>query len=374
MIKILQVGKYFHPERGGIESVSKSLIDNLDQTKFKMDLLCFNTNSTTIIDKYKHATIIRCGILFSFFSAPFSIGFFKRFFQLHHEYDIIHIHTPNPIALIALYFIHPSAKIIIHWHSDILNKGILYKFIRPFETAALQKASSIIGTSQTYIDESEPLRKYSNKTHFIPLGTTIINRQNQAEGVAALRQQYAGKKIVFSLGRFVGYKGFNYLIAAAAMMQDDIVIIIGGDGPLFQEYELLIQQNKVADKVILTGNISDNHLQNYFEAADIFCLPSCEKSEAFGVVIIEALSFGKPVVATTIEGSGVSWVNQHGVTGLNVPPKNPTALADAINKLANDAALRKQMGDAALERYQHNFTDEIMQNKFESFYHQLIHQ
>lgn len=374
MIRILQVGKFFYPERGGIESVSKSLIDNLDQTKFKMDLLCFNTNSTTVIDQYQQSNIIRCGLLFSFFSAPFSFSFFRKFFQLHRQYDIIHIHTPNPIPLIALYFVNPSAKIIIHWHSDILNKGVLYMLIKPFETAALKKASAIIGTSQTYIEESEPLKKYSNKTHCIPLGTTILKDLNILENAAAIRDKYAAKKIVFSLGRFVGYKGFNYLIAAAALLPDDLVIIIGGIGPLFHEYELFIQQNKLADKVILTGNIPDDHLQNYFEAADIFCLPSCEKSEAFGVVIIEALSFGKPVVATTIAGSGVSWVNQHGVTGLNVPPKDPKALADAINKLAIDEALRKAMGNAALDRYQHCFTETSMQRNFESFYHQLIHQ
>ena len=365
MIRILQVGKFFYPERGGIESVSKSLIDHLDHTKFSMDLLCFNTNASTKTDTYKQSTIIRCGILFSFFSAPFSFGFFRKFFQLHTQFDIIHIHTPNPFALIALYFVKPSAKIIIHWHSDILNKGILYWFIKPFETAALQKASAIIGTSQTYIDESEPLKKYAQKTHCIPLGTTISKKQNILKDHRSIQQQFVHKKIVFSLGRFVGYKGFNYLISAANFLPDDIIVIIGGDGPLFQEYELFIQQNKLADKVILIGNIPDDELQNYFEAADIFCLPSCEKSEAFGVVIIEALSFGKPVVATSIAGSGVGWVNQDGVTGFNVPTKNPVALADAIIKLSNDDSLRKTMGEAALNRYHQFFTEDIMQRNIE---------
>lgn len=372
MIRILQVGKFFHPEKGGIESVSKSLIDNIDSTAFSMDILCFNTTSETRTDLYNTGKVTRCGILFSFFSAPFSFRFFQSFFQMHRKYDIIHIHTPNPFALIALFFVKPSAKLIIHWHSDILKKGVLYWLIKPVERMALTKATVITGTSATYIRESEPLKPFAYKTNFIPIGTNMHYTDVTSNGIAAIKRKYAGKKIVFSLGRLVSYKGFEYLIEAASDLPDDVVIVIGGEGPLQKEYHQRIQKKKLDSRVFLQGRIPDDLLQDYFQACDLFCLPSCEKSEAFGVVIIEALSFGKPVIATNIPGSGVSWVNQHGVTGLNVLPGNPAALSTAITELLSDPERLKQMGKAAVERYQRHFTETSMQEAFEQLYHQLV--
>ena len=165
--------------------------------------------------------------------------------------------------------------------------------------------------------------------------------------VDSIRKTYKNKKIIFSLGRLVYYKGFEYLIDSAKYLSEDYIILIGGIGPLYKELDNKIKLLKLENKVKLLGRIEDNDLGNYYEACDIYCLSSIVKSEAFGIVQIEAMSFSKPVIATKIKGSGVDWVNKHKESGINVNPKNGEELANAIKKIISNHNLYKKYSQGA---------------------------
>jgi rhamnosyl/mannosyltransferase len=149
-------------------------------------------------------------------------------------------------------------------------------------------------------------------------------------------------------------------------------VIIGGDGPLTPALKQRVKSKGLESRVILTGKIPFSEIHSYFELCDIFCLSSIERSEAFGVVLLEAMSLGKPLVATNVPGSGANWVNQHNETGLNVQPQDAKALADAVMKIHLDRDLRERFGRASKERYQSSFTRKAMVQQLISLYSRIL--
>jgi rhamnosyl/mannosyltransferase len=194
-----------------------------------------------------------------------------------------------------------------------------------------------------------------------------------AERVRKLREQYGNKKIVFSLGRLVHYKGFKYLVDAARYLDDSYLVIIGGSGMLKDELQKQIHDYGLEQRVKMVGRISDEDLPSYYGACDIYCLSSIMKTEAFALVQLEAMSCGKPVVSCNIEGSGVPWVNLHDVSGLVVEPENGKALADAIRRIMEDKALYYTYSAGARSRYIELFKKQRMIDRCLELYSQLLH-
>ena len=153
------------------------------------------------------------------------------------------------------------------------------------------------------------------------------------------------------MGRHVYYKGFEYLLDAAKYLDDKYIILLGGQGELTPRLQEKIKQHNLDEKVKLLGKISAEELPAYFSAADVFCLPSVERSEAYGVVQLEAMACGTPVISTNIKGSGVSWVNKHGITGIVVPVKDSKALADSFNYLYEHPINRNQVQEFFIQHY-----------------------
>jgi rhamnosyl/mannosyltransferase len=186
-----------------------------------------------------------------------------------------------------------------------------------------------------------------------------------------IKKAYKNKKIIFSIGRLEYYKGFEYLIESAKYLDDSYVILIGGKGSLDMELNKLILNKKLESKVVMLGEINYKNLGNYFEASDIFCLPSIAKSEAFGIVQIEAMSFGKPIISTQIEGSGVDWVNKNMESGVTVPIKNSEKIAEAIKDIMLTKERYNKFSKKSKERFLTNFTHSIMINKTINLYDSL---
>ena len=180
----------------------------------------------------------------------------------------------------------------------------------------------------------------------------------------------AGKHIVFALGRLVPYKGFRTLVKAASHLGPDYQILIGGTGPLYDSLQKAIDSLGLQDRIKLLGFVDGAHLPVLFGACDVFVLSSDQKTEAFGIVQIEAMSCGKPVVATEIPQSGVSWVNREGVSGLNVPPGNSLAMAEAIRSICRNPDDYLQFAAGAMERYEELFTSRRMIDKVIQVYEQ----
>lgn len=215
------------------------------------------------------------------------------------------------------------------------------------------------------------VQKVLLKSSFVPSAFDHSSLKANQTAIDDLKHTYNNRKIVFALGRHVNYKGFHFLINAAKLLPDDVVVLIGGTGPLYDFHKNLITELQLTDKVFLTGKIPNEQLGNYYSACDIFCLPSSHKSEAFGLVMVEAMCFSKPVVATNIPGSGVSWVNQHEVTGLNAENENEESLAEKLSILLKNDSVRAEYGANARKRYIENFTVEQLRKSLDELYQKI---
>lgn len=366
---ILQLGK-FYPIKGGVEKVAYDLMTGLSTNEIHCDMLC-----ATVAGKGKtirlnpYAQLIEChswGKAAATMIAPSMITTLRKVCP---SYDIVHVHHPDPMAALALALSGYKGKVVLHWHSDIQKQKYLLKLYRPLQDWLLRRADLIVGTSPVYLDESPFLKNVQQKTVCLPIGVPPI--LPEPEAADKIRQQYGGKKIVFSLGRLVAYKGFTHLVEAARFLKDDYVVLIGGTGALEQALCQQIKRLGLENKVVLLGRIPDRDLPAYFGACKVFCLPSVQKTEAFGIVQIEAMSCGKPVVATRIPQSGVSWVNKHGVSGLNVMPGNAGELARAIQDIADNESVYDKYSTAAKNRYWDIFTNEHMIDKCKRIYNNL---
>jgi rhamnosyl/mannosyltransferase len=293
-------------------------------------------------------------------------------------FDVVHLHLPNPLAHLASVMLPKSVKRVITWHSDIVKQKRLLSIYLPFLRRFTSSADALIAatpahfTSSTQIPSDYPL----NKRHVIPYGrdftdlvlSTATTQRCNAVKVNA-KQVFAAGKIIFALGRHVYYKGFDVLIEA--MQHVDAQLILGGDGPLRAELQQQTERLGIVHKVSFTGSIPEEDLATYFNACDVFCLPSVEQSEAFGLVQLEAMACGKPVVCTQLN-NGVNVVNQAGVTGLAVPVRDTVALAEALNKLLSDDALRSKLGVQAKAHAVSGYSLLAMSNSHFSLYQSLF--
>lgn len=369
-MRVLHIGKYYPPYLGGMEKVTFDLVEGLNQKEVQTDVLCFNTENQTQIEQKKYK-VIRAAVFATLFSTPFSIAIFKQLKKIHKEYDLIHLHLPNPTAALALQMLGYKGKLVLHWHLDIVKQKLLKVFYKPFQESLLKSADAIIVTSQTYLDHSRDLKNHAEKCVAIPIG---INQNHLIENPIFRRElenKYSGKKIIFSIGRLIYYKGFEYLIEAAKFLNDDYRIIIGGKGHLRKKLQEIIDSNNLGDKVELIGEIDRTELWEYYRRADVFCLPSIERSEAFGIVLLEAMSAGCPVVSTEI-GSGTSWINQDGITGLVVPPRNSKKMALAITNILENKELTVEFSKNALARYHAEFKLSLMIDRSVDLYKRLM--
>ena len=380
-MKILQLGK-FYPIRGGVEKVMWDLTWALAERGVPCDMLCAYLKSDPVDPEHRdfsreteEGRIIEFGPENRVICVPAFAKKAKtmlsrdmvRWLRRHaREYDIIHVHHPDPMAALALFLSGYKGRVILHWHSDILSQKLLLTLYHPLQWWLIRRAERIVGTSPVYLRESSALSRQQHKVVCVPIGIQPIIYDPRAAD--AIRATMPDKKLVFALGRLVPYKDFGTLVEAAKYLSSDYVILIGGSGPLQESLQWQIDAESLTDKVRLLGYLESWDVPNYFGACDIFVLCSDRKTEAFGVVQIEAMSCGKPVVATKIPQSGVSWVNDNGVSGYNVPTHDPQALAAAIEQICGDPDIYMQFSAGAMERFETHFTSREMIDKIVKIY------
>lgn len=376
MSRIVHFGKYYPPDMGGIEVVTQSLAVAANNIGYDVTVVCFDQSG--IGNRYDNddgVSVQRYPIQKMISSQPLSSAYFIAAVREGRQADIVHLHAPNILAAFAVLFLGNKPKLLVHWHSDVLGKGMLGRLVRPLEYLMLKRASVIVATSRRYADNSPALQQFSEKIRIVPLGVSAPKIEQESEEMSPRFTEFlAGRKLVLSVGRLTGYKGFTVLIEAVKLMPDDAAVIIVGTGTLFDSLTLLIHHNKLSDKVLLAGHVTQNELVGLYKKADIFCLPSISRSEAFGVALIEAMAYGLPIVTTNIEGSGVPWVNAHEVSGLNVLPGNAKELAEACTLLLNSADLRNQYSCGAKARFKTQFTEEVSRQRFSLVYENILTQ
>lgn len=371
-MRVLQLAKFYPPERGGIESIVHELTEGLNAAGCPTDVLCAHRQWRSVDERAPAGyRVIRAGSLGSLLSTSVSPALVARLWRIAPAYDIIHVHMPNPLAAVALWLVRPSARVVLHWHSDVVHQRRALRLYQPLQRWLLARADSIVATSQRYADASTALAPWRSKLTVLPLGIGDNARSSDEQSVQALRSAFAGRKLVFALGRLVDYKGFDVLIDAAGLLPSDAVVLIGGNGPIFDRLQARVRSLGLQDRVRLIGPIDDSELMTYHRAADVFCLPSISRAEAFGVAMLEAMSAGKPVVCTDVAGSGLAWVNRDGETGLLAPPGDHVSLAGSLRQVLSDANLARRLGGGARARFEQHFQATAMVSGFEQLYRRL---
>lgn len=364
-LKILHVGKFYPPHKGGIESHVQVLCRQLQKVA-DIQVLVANENSNDEECWDGQVKIVRAGARGKISSAPLCFSMPRKIKQA--RANLIHIHLPNPPAVLALLASGYRGPVVITYHSDIVRQRFMGKAFEPFLRRLLSRSAAIVVSSPRYIETSPILRDYKDRCHLIPFGVSLDQfNALDSGGIAGIRERF-GSRLIVSVGRLIYYKGFEYLIAAMKDIDGHLLII--GDGPLRQQLESQVERLGIQHKVTLLGEFQGD-ITAYFRAAEVFVLPSVARSEAFGIVQLEAMACGKPVVNTSLD-SGVPWVSQDGVTGITVPPKDPAALADAINTLLDDEALRTKYGNAARQRVEKEFTQELMIARMLDLYRDVL--
>ena len=358
---------------GGIESVAYELTEGLNRLAIHTDVLCASTSTSTTREQAASGyRIVRIGSMGMLLSTSVALAMPFEMRRLCKDYDILHVQMPNPTAALALWFARPTAKIVLHWQSEVVNQRRALKLYEPLQSWLLQRADAIIATTPPYVDSSPPLQAWRSKVEVIPIGITPLAADNVSDKVRGIKERFGGRKIVFSLGRMTYYKGFDVLIDAARTLAEDAVIVVGGGGELLQSYKNRVVTEGLQGRIEFVGRIPDEDIAAYYEAATVFCLASIVRSEAYGVVLLEAMAMGKPIVATDIPGSGVPWVNQHEITGLNVPVGDGKATAAAINLIIKDVEMAARFGKAGQLRYRTELSASIMVSRTLNLYRRLI--
>jgi glycosyltransferase involved in cell wall biosynthesis len=373
-LKVLHLGK-FDGDVGGIERHLRTLLRAMPP---EIEVVNLVANDRRITDEhrrngYSTNRVANYGSLASVALAPAMPAVARRLHR-QHQFALVHLHFPDPLGHLTAVALPRSVRRVISWHSDIVKQKWALSLYSPFLQSFVRDADALIGaTPQHFATSSQmPPGKPGQIREIIPYGfdpAALATSDESRRKRDQLLAERGDRPSILAVGRHVYYKGFDFLIRA--MQSIDAVLWIGGHGPLTNSLMQLAAQMGLTDKVKFVGFIPDQLMVAYYEACDVFCMPSVERAEQFGLVQLEAMYCSKPVVTTRL-GTGVEYVTIDGETGLLVPPKDSQALANALGTLLADSALRVRMGEAGKRRVYEVFSVEQMVRKTVDVYHRVL--
>ncbi|MDP2526695.1 glycosyltransferase [Maribacter dokdonensis] len=361
-MKVLQVNKYYYPDIGGVETVVSQYAQAL-KNLHKVKVLCIHKNFTfkTVKESIDGVEIVRCSSFGTFMSMPLSVSFFYHFFKLYKSHDLFHFHEPFPLASLLSLFISSKRKIVVTWHSDIIKQKSLKRLVEVFQSHLCKKASIITTTSPNLLKFSKVLKKFENKVSILPLGINLN----------PIDEKLSKGEYILCLGRLSYYKGIDVLLQAYLKAKTRKELFIVGDGDKDIVELITKYQNKSTRKIkFINQFVSEEEKRNLLKKCLFFVFPSIAASEAFGIIQLEAMSYGKPVINTNLP-TGVPFVSLDNVTGITVEPSNIIELAQAIDKLSFDNQLVDLMGENAKKRVISHFSNVKIMTKLLRIYDSL---
>lgn len=358
--RVLHLGKFFPPHSGGMEVYLADLI--AAQRAMGLDASALVHGTPLAEDP---PWLRRVPIQTQLVYAPIALGYRCALRRAIAKYqpDVLHLHMPNNSVFWALTM--SSARGIpwvVHWHSDVVASRIqravafAYRLYRPFEQSVLAHARRVIATSPPYLDASEPLQHWRNKCSIVPLGLGPLTCANDPVATNLWTAQPTLR--LLSIGRLTYYKGFETLIASA-FAEPSTQLLIVGDGELREALQTQIEAHQAAGdpgSVRLLGQVSDAEKHALLASCDVFCLASNERTEAFGMVLLEAMAHGKPCLASNLPGSGMSWLVMQSGSGMTCPPDDVPGWSAGIRWMAEHRTERAAMGQTGNQVFQQRFT------------------
>lgn len=346
-MRVLHLGKYYPPVPGGIETHVRELCAGIAARDAEVTCAVSASGQKGSHGKDGLVNVLEFGKLFRKLP-PLNPALPLWFCRNRNRFDVVHVHAPNPWAeLCCLLF--PPKHLVVSYHADIVGKASA-PFYLPFQKMLLKRADAIVVGSRALVDSSPVLRPFAHKCVVIPYGIDAA-RFKKADKASVAQLQLLGKPSYFlCVGRLVPYKGLNVLMDAMRSVPGTLFVV--GVGPLLPALRAQAAAAGLAERVRFFPKVADDELPDFFHAADVFVLPSVTRAESFGIVQLEAMACGKPVISTRV-GTGVEEVNVHGMTGLTVPPRDANALAAAMRALVEQPSVRAHLGVQARKHAHH---------------------
>ncbi len=364
---VLHIYKDYYPVVGGIEGHIQVLAEGLVRQGHQATVLVTNTTAETLIEDEQGVQVIRTARDLHMASTPFSIG--MAIMARTIKANIVDLHMPYPPGDIVARAVPGRPPLVVSYHSDVVRQQRLLRIYRPVLERTLRHATRIVATSKPYIDSSPFLRPHAAKCRVVPYGIDVQRFATfDGEQVGDIRRRWPGP-LLLTVGVLRYYKGLHFLIEA--MQQVEATLLIVGAGPEEAALREATARLGLHERVFFVGGMANRDLPAYYHAADLFVLPSHLRSEAFGIVLLEAMAAGLPLVTTEL-GTGTSFINQHGRTGFVVPPANPQSLARAISVLVANPDLRARFGQAGRREVLTNYTPEHMVGRMLDVYRECL--
>ncbi|QJT09795.1 glycosyltransferase family 4 protein [Oceanidesulfovibrio marinus] len=366
-MRILHFYKSAYPDStGGIETAIHQIAKGVAAYGVRSDVLALSRDQNRIInfDEYD-LHLLKADLEIA--STRFSLRSLQQFMELSKSADVIHYHFPWPFMDLVHFISRTRKPSIVTYHSDIVRQKKLLLLYSPLMMKFLGRVDRIVSTSPNYSATSNILQRFQEKVVNIPIG---IDRDSypvpSEEGVQRWKDKFGSRFFLF-VGVLRYYKGLHILLEAAK--NTDFPIVIVGSGPIEQELKGLADRLGLRN-IHFLGWVNDEDKVALMNACYAVVFPSHLRSEAFGISLLEGAMFGKPLLSSEI-GSGMSYINIHGETGIVVPPSDPGALREAMLQLWDNPDLAAEMGSHAQQRYSTLFTADIMASNYVDLYNEV---
>lgn len=374
IMKVAHIFKTYFPDtQGGLEEAIRQIASYTTERGVYNKIITVSDNPTPKKLNFAEGEVVRYKNTVTMLSTPFSKEFCRNFCRDIQDCDILHYHFPWPFAEMFMLFKQIQKPSIVTYHADIVKHPWIKWGYKPLVKKFLAKMDVIIPTSKAYLDSSDELKFFKDKCQIVnlsigknrfPLNTDDVEMTHLEKEI----EQKYGKNFFLFVGVHRHYKGLEYFIRAMKGLNANAVII--GKGKNKHELEKIASKLGL-DNIFFPGFIRDRELPAYFKLCRAFVLPSIDRSEAFGVSLLEASYYSKPMVTTELS-TGTTYINQHLKTGFVVPPKDIEALRKAFLMLLEDDGLCERFGSEARKRYENNFLPELTIKQYLEIYNNLI--
>ncbi|WP_192256415.1 glycosyltransferase [Mesorhizobium caraganae] len=367
-MKVLHFFKTYWPDSfGGVERTIHAIAQSTARHGIETEVLSLSRTPDEGTQHFDGHVARKAKLDFELASTGFSRDVFRKFAALAKTADLIHYHFPWPLMDLVHFHSGHGKPTVVTYHSDIVKQRLILPFYRPLMTRFLGDVDAIVATSPNYLDTSPVLKAFRAKSQVIPIGID----ENAYPAPTEADNNWCRSTITEPFVLFVGvlryYKGLDILIQAADQVRCKIVI--AGSGPIERQLKLQAETLR-RDNVIFLGEVTEPRKMALLHNCLGFVFPSNQRSEAYGLSLVEAAMCGKPMISCEL-GTGTSYVNEAGTTGLVVPPTDPARLAESVNRFVDSPAEIAKWGRAARDRYTSLFTADRMGKSYADLYRQL---
>lgn len=368
-MRVLHFYKNYLPESmGGVEQVIRQMCVGTAHLGVRSEVLTLTREKKADTIAFEGHLVRRVPLDFEVASNGMSFAAVGELRRMAARCDVVHYHFPWPFGDLAHFAARVGKPSVLTYHSDIVRQKLLLRFYQPLRNRFLRSVDAIVATSPNYMASSAVLHRYRDKTRIITYGLDRSTYPQPASDRLRHWRERVGARFFLFVGVLRYYKGLHILLDAVAGTGYPVVIV--GAGPI--ELELKAHAARLGLRhVLFVGAVGEDDKAALLTLCHAVVFPSHLRSEAFGISLLEGAMFGKPMISSEI-GTGTTYINVDGDTGLVVAPSDPRAFRQAMRHLWEDPAQAAAMGRRAEQRYVALFTAEQMAARYRALYHELV--